>query len=161
GASAGCTSGARGARAQDSSGRAAGCGPREPHRLTGLQTLSTMRPEKLPMTTLRQDLVHVLLAVLCAGGSALAPGAVGWLPGEGTPGVAGTVRSVVQWDPDGPGPATPVFVFGGSFSSAGTVTGFNQNLVVFDPASGTWSRLGAGVGGGFGADGVYALAAMP
>src|SRR5690349_8672581 len=48
-----------------------------------------------------------------------------WLPGEGIPGVAGTVRASVEWDPDGPGPAPARLVIGGSFSIVGTATASN------------------------------------
>src|SRR5262249_2682141 len=44
-----------------------------------------------------------------------------WQPGQGVPGVFGTVWTTLPWDPDGPGPRTPVLVVGGVFRLAGDV----------------------------------------
>ena len=115
-----------------------------------------------PVTTSARWSRCWFVAVWVAGVSeAAAQCATQWLPGEGVPGVAGSVYAVTTWDPDGPGPATPVLVFGGQFSAAGSEVGYPHinNVVVFDPARGTWSRLGAGSGGDNGT--VYALAVLP
>jgi hypothetical protein len=44
------------------------------------------------------------------------------------------VRAVACWDPDGAGPATPVWVFGGEFSQARDLAAASR-LAVFDPAT--------------------------
>jgi hypothetical protein len=43
------------------------------------------------------------------------------------------------WDPDGPGPANPLVVFGGSFRIAGMVA--SPKVVTFDPVAGSWGAL--------------------
>ena len=65
-----------------------------------------------------------------------------WRPG-GTPGVNGQVNASVSWDPDGAGPATPVWVVGGTFQMAGDQVA--RNVAAYDPAAGTWSPLGTGL----------------
>ncbi|HEX6810559.1 MAG TPA: hypothetical protein VF384_02945 [Planctomycetota bacterium] len=60
------------------------------------------------------------------------------------PGVDNTVQAVTSWDPDGPGPATPRAVVAGLFSTAGGVAA--SRVAAWDPATATWSALGAGVG---------------
>ncbi|MFN9331979.1 MAG: hypothetical protein ACK6D1_05195 [Planctomycetota bacterium] len=78
-------------------------------------------------------------------------------PGEGYPGVGGTVHCSLLWDPDGAGPRGPQLVIGGSFVAVG-----NQScafLATFDHVAGTWSALGGGVSGNF--PEVNALAVMP
>ncbi|MCA8950227.1 MAG: hypothetical protein KDE27_12045, partial [Planctomycetes bacterium] len=57
-----------------------------------------------------------------------------WSSLLGLPGTSHFVLSVTSWDPDGPGPATPVFVAGGRFAVAGSVLG--NNIASFDPATG-------------------------
>ena len=45
-----------------------------------------------------------------------------WLPpAHGLPGTDGTVRTIVSWDPDGPGPTTAKVVVGGDFATAGNL----------------------------------------
>lgn len=61
------------------------------------------------------------------------------------PGTNGWVESTTWWDPDGAGPRGQVLVVAGSFTAAGTVPSFN--IAAFDPATGSWSALGAGIGG--------------
>jgi trimeric autotransporter adhesin len=83
-----------------------------------------------------------------------------WLPGEGQPGVNGTVRALTLWDPDGPGPEQAKVVVGGSFQVAGNVVA--RNIATFDPQTGVWGSLGGGIGLGAGStDSVNALAVMP
>src|SRR5262245_327940 len=69
-----------------------------------------------------------------------------WLSGPGAPGlnVNGFVYDTVVWDPDGPAPQAPLLVVGGSFVLAGDVA--TPNIATFDPATGTWAPLGAGLG---------------
>jgi trimeric autotransporter adhesin len=52
------------------------------------------------------------------------------------------VECVVDWDPDGPGPRTPVLVFGGFFRAAGPIKA--NNIVIVDPSTGQWSTFGTG-----------------
>src|SRR2546423_2506355 len=42
-----------------------------------------------------------------------------WLPGDGLPGLDGTVYALAIWDPDGAGPLPPVMVLGGQFTIVG------------------------------------------
>jgi hypothetical protein len=80
-----------------------------------------------------------------------------WLPGEGLPGIHGTVHASTMWDPDGPGPAASVLVAGGSFEFVGNAR--LRGIATYDLASGVWSALGSGPGSQ--SDTVYALAVMP
>jgi trimeric autotransporter adhesin len=77
-----------------------------------------------------------------------------WLPGDGVPGTNGDVNASTLWDPDGPGPRTPVIAIGGYFGAAGNVAA--NNVAAYDPATGQYFSLGNGVVGR-----VYALTALP
>ncbi|MBS0189796.1 MAG: immunoglobulin domain-containing protein [Phycisphaerales bacterium] len=80
-----------------------------------------------------------------------------WLSGA-IPGTNGTVYALALWDPDGPGPAQPALVAGGSFTLAGSVT--VANLALWDGVQ--WTNLGGGVSGTqHGTTAVNALAVMP
>ena len=79
---------------------------------------------------------------------------VQWTPGLPPSGTDGQVRCSISWDPDGPGPATPLIVFGGRFQTAGTTPA--NSIATWDPATGAWAPLGLGINGD-----VLALAAMP
>jgi hypothetical protein len=68
-----------------------------------------------------------------------------WLPGDGVAGVNGPVNVAIAWDPDGSGPAPEGLVVGGSFSVAEKVLA--KSIACWDPATSTWSTLGAGVNG--------------
>ena len=68
-----------------------------------------------------------------------------WLPGFGTPGVLGSVLEMTQWDPDGPGPSSPVVVVVGQFQTAADILA--NNVATFDPVTSAWAPLGAGVDG--------------
>ncbi|MBL9076219.1 MAG: hypothetical protein JNL08_01870 [Planctomycetes bacterium] len=57
----------------------------------------------------------------------------------------GTVAAVFEWDSDGPGTATPILVFGGAFSRIGHIAA--NNVATFDPVTGVWSPMGAGIPG--------------
>ncbi len=96
-------------------------------------------------------LSHLLPAFSPAVPSA-AQCATEWLPGDGIPGVVGSVNATTMWDPDGAGPAVPQLVAAGSFTVAGGVT---ANRIA------TWngverSSLGAGMDGN-----VLALTTLP
>lgn len=84
-----------------------------------------------------------------------------WQHEFGAAGVAGFpqdsahyVLAMTTWDPDGPGPATPLLVVGGKFSLAGDRAA--ESVALYDPQSGTWSSMGAGIAGA-----VRALVTMP
>lgn len=79
-----------------------------------------------------------------------------WLEGAGVPGVNGVIYATATWDPDGPGPRTPLIVVGGNFDLAGKV--LDNSLAGFDPASGTWVSLGLGLQS---ANTVHAVSVLP
>jgi len=60
-----------------------------------------------------------------------------------------------MWDPDGPGPRTPVLVIGGQFKIAGTVSA--GGVASWDPVTGHWESFGSGLGN---VPFVYALAVL-
>ena len=62
----------------------------------------------------------VLNVLLAVAARAQAP-CGGWAPGQGIPGVDGTVHAVAAWDPDGAGPRGAVTVVAGDFYVAGEV----------------------------------------
>ncbi|HEX8875326.1 MAG TPA: hypothetical protein VF777_01155 [Phycisphaerales bacterium] len=66
-----------------------------------------------------------------------------WLPGDGIPGVDGTVRASILWDPDGSGPLPAQLIIGGSFQFAGSSA--VSNIARWDGT--TWQPLGAGADG--------------
>lgn len=91
---------------------------------------------------------RVLLLGLCAlllgpAHDATAQCTSQWQPGLGYPGVNGWVGAMIPWDPDGAGPAPRVLVIGGGFTIAGNAAA--SQIALHDPASGTWSTLGAGI----------------
>lgn len=63
-------------------------------------------------------------------------------------------RAATMWDRDGPGPITPKLVVGGSFIIGGSVLA--NRIAVYDPETGAWSALGAGMNSN-----VWALATLP
>jgi WD40 repeat protein len=67
-----------------------------------------------------------------------------WLSTPGSPGTDGRVVAMTNWDPDGPGPATPVLVVGGYITVAGTQAA--NGVATYDPTSGTWAPLPASLG---------------
>lgn len=81
-----------------------------------------------------------------------------WLPGPALPGVNGLVYCMTSWDPDGPGPRSRVLVVGGNFSIAGGQHA--NNIAMFDPETGHWSRIG-NVGPSFQSASVTSLAVSP
>jgi trimeric autotransporter adhesin len=89
-------------------------------------------------------LAFVLVLVLGGAGRAAAQGCSGpgWLPGDGVPGVDGTVLTSINWFSDGIGLQSPVIVVGGNFRTAGREQA--TGVAAYDPATGVWSALGAG-----------------
>ncbi len=77
-----------------------------------------------------------------------------WLQTSALAGVSGTAYAVVEWDPDGAGPAAPVLVVGGRFDAAGATS--TNNIAIYDLATNAFSTLGDGVDGT-----VTALAVLP
>ena len=76
------------------------------------------------------------------------------------PGLDGPVHAIVSWDPDASGPQPTRLVVGGWFTIAGG--GFAQNIAQFDPETGQWSAMGAGLrNGALAGNGVLALAVLP
>ena len=96
------------------------------------------------------------LTIAC---SALAQGNGRWVPGDGIPGVNGTVSAMTYWDPDGPGPRTSLLVVGGSFTFAGKER--TNNIAYWDPLADRWSPLGSGLTGGSAPQSVRSLAVLP
>lgn len=70
----------------------------------------------------------------------------GYIAGDGVRGVDGYVYGSTMWDPDGPGPRTPVLVIVGSFEFAGTA--HTNNVASYDPATGEWGSFGSGISTG-------------
>jgi trimeric autotransporter adhesin len=68
-----------------------------------------------------------------------------WAGVGAMPGVNGIVYATVMHDPDGAGPAPARLVIGGDFTVAGNVTA--NRVAAWDPATGAWSALGAGMAG--------------
>ena len=66
-----------------------------------------------------------------------------WQAGLGYAGVEQQVLAMLPWDPDGAGPAPAKLAIGGSFRIAGTVV--TKNIALYDPMTGAWSALGAGI----------------
>lgn len=66
--------------------------------------------------------VLLLLATLTIANHSNADCPYDWKPGEGLPGVNGTVSCATTWDPDGPGPAPELLVIGGDFSRVGPLS---------------------------------------
>ncbi len=100
-----------------------------------------MRP---PFRACLRVLLMAILAV-CAGAPARGQCEPRWLPGDGVPGVFGTVRAMTLWDPDGVGPAATKLVVAGEFLAAGDIEA--RNIAMRDPASGVWESMGAGLDG--------------
>lgn len=62
------------------------------------------------------------------------------LPGDGVPGVSGSILATTMWDPDGSGPQPPQPVVGGTFRLAGDTVA--NGVAALDLASGLWSAFG-------------------
>jgi hypothetical protein len=61
-------------------------------------------------------------------------------PGQGLPGLNGTVRALITWDPDGPGTVPDLLIVGGRFTIAGHTRA--SNIAAWDGA--TWQPFGGG-----------------
>jgi len=82
-----------------------------------------------------------ILMATAAYAQPLCPGGL-WLPGNGIPGVNGSVRAITQWDPDGDGPGLPLLVVGGQFDTAGNQP--VRNIAAWDGTR--WNSLASGLG---------------
>jgi hypothetical protein len=82
----------------------------------------------------------IAAAALALPSSAQCP-AQPWQQMGNVPGVFGTVYSLVEWDPDGPGPSPSLLVVGGDIQAAGSRT--VNNLATWDGQA--WSTLGIGL----------------
>ena len=85
----------------------------------------------------------IILLVACSQASAQCTNT--WLPGDGIPGIFGAGWGVRAFDPDGPGPLAERVLVYGSFQAAGNQ--LVKSLAIWDPVTGSWSTLGAGIGG--------------
>lgn len=97
--------------------------------------------------------LHTLIAATGVPAALHAQCGLQWQPGQ-LPGADAKVNESVAWDPDGPGPATPVVVFGGAFRAIGSLPA--SGVASYDPQTQQWSALGVGVDGE-----VHDLVVMP
>jgi trimeric autotransporter adhesin len=97
------------------------------------------------VSSIQRSLVSLSLWSFAVGSGAplFAQCGLDWLPGQGVPGVMGTVNRLHWWDRDGAGPATEVLLATGAFVLAGDVAA--PGFAAWDPTTGTWSAMGAGV----------------
>lgn len=96
------------------------------------------------------------LAIALAASVASAQCPTNWAAGVASAGTNGYVRALATWDPDGPGPATSVWVVAGNFSLAGGQPA--NSLATFDPSTGQWSPLGSRLF--YGGQSIRAIAAL-
>lgn len=80
-----------------------------------------------------------------------------WLRMDGIAGVDRVVHTMIEWDPDGPGPRGDVQVVAGIFELAGNARALN--IAAFDPATGEWTAFASGLGTEL--NGIDALAVLP
>lgn len=100
----------------------------------------------------RTSLVLALLPLLAM--AAHAQCGTQWIPHPvSIAGANGPVSASTTWDPDGAGPAPAVLVVGGAFTKVGAVLA--NHIAAYEPGTGTWSALAAGVNGT-----VHALAVL-
>lgn len=85
-----------------------------------------------------------LLFLAWCSASAAAQCSTSWDTGAGLAGTDTPVQHMVRWDPDGPGPATPVLVCGGAFTTFGSLAA--SGLGTWDPATGAKSVLQPSLG---------------
>lgn len=64
-----------------------------------------------------------------------------WLPGNGTPGVVGTVSAVGAWDPDGSGPTPPYRIVGGNFAVPYTMSAIGATINIRNLVAWNGSRF--------------------
>jgi hypothetical protein len=81
----------------------------------------------------------LLLLVVCAPAFGQCRGV--WTPIADLPGLRGKVEAMVEFDPDGPGPAPSVLVVAGQFDAAGGVMA--NRIAAWDGSA--WSALGTGL----------------
>ncbi len=100
-------------------------------------------PGTLAVRACGRGTMLVWVGILCGSLAGVARGECEpqWLPGEGVPGVGGTVYAVTTWDPDGAGPEPEVLVVGGDFTTAGGVK--CNNIARWDGSQ--WQPLGTGM----------------
>jgi len=79
------------------------------------------------------------------------------VPRAPVPGTNRWVNAMTWWDPDGPGPRTPLVVLVGKFWTAGAAHA--PGVAVYDPVTGEFGGLGEGMGATF--EGPVAVAALP
>ena len=103
---------------------------------------------------LRSTLAFAILATVTS--HSLAQCGPRWLRMDGFAGVIGAAHTIIEWDPDGAGPRTPVHVVAGLFEAAGNVRA--RNIAAFDPVTGEWSSFAEGLGTDN--DGIDALAVL-
>ncbi len=111
------------------------------------------------MKSMERWLYAAAIAAVLLGGGMARGQCGGWLAGDGVPGVDGDVYALVEWDPDGEGPATELWVVGGTFEVAGGVMA--RNIAAFDPVTRVWSPLSTGMSEGVIFSAVYALKVLP
>ena len=130
--------------------------PREPpFPLVGAASILGSSSLLRPMTNALTHAASSLLAFLAAASGLAAQCANTWVAANRLRGTNGEVFASTPWDPDGAGPATELSIVGGSFTSAGDVNA--AGIAAWDPATGAWSALGSGIGGGY----VASLAVLP
>jgi hypothetical protein len=69
------------------------------------------------------------------------------LPGAHNLGYFGDVLSMTMWDPDSQGPQSPLLIFAGTITQAGGGVTVNR-IASFNPQSGQFARMGAGISPG-------------
>ena len=105
----------------------------------------------------------ILFATACSSTAALRAQCFAsqpsWLPGAGVAGTDSPVQAMLEWDPDGAGPAPARIVLGGGFRAAGSLA--VDGLVAYDPIAGTFGLVDAAAGGNRLVGWVSALAQLP
>lgn len=95
---------------------------------------------RLPMPKHRLSRLPLLALAGLSGISTPAQCDPQWRVGAGHQGLRGSTRTLVDWDPDGAGPRSPVVVVGGYFVQAGSVVA--ANVVAYDAAASAFAALG-------------------
>ncbi|MEW6200150.1 MAG: hypothetical protein AB1601_15980 [Planctomycetota bacterium] len=87
--------------------------------------------------------VAIGLGIVCLSSGWATAQTCAWLPGEGLPGLNGSVNAMTTWDPDGAGTQAELLVVGGEFSIAGEV--FASGVAGWNGTR--WQPLGSGITG--------------
>ncbi|MCA8954150.1 MAG: hypothetical protein KDE27_31875, partial [Planctomycetes bacterium] len=133
---------------------------RESPRETVLLPQLGARPMGSLAASLTATLSIGLGGSLCLTNSLPAQCGTEWVAVAGVPGTEHWAYCSTAWDPDGPGPRTPVLILGGMFQTAGGIRA--EHIAMFDPATGSWSPLDAGLtGASTGFMATYALLTLP